>query len=214
MPIIIKNALKMDYCSVTSSGVGMTTGVVTASKWKIGDTIKVGFIENSACIIFGKSNGANCFKLSYANQKKKTGGKIYCLSFICGYLKTTYEIPKKNLVPTFLKNGSWQLALIIEEPLWNNIEFSKLSVNKIDKQLVGVYQLTGKGGGVLRIGEGRLYDRLNTHLADTRFTPPVVQGIQYLSLTNQEDGKIMEKVLIQRFEDMAGVLPKFQEVRA
>lgn len=89
-----------------------------------------------------------------------------------------------------------------------------MDVNKIPKNDVGIYELLGRGDAVLRIGEGKLYERLNTHLKDKRFAPPAVKGVRYVALNETVDGQLFEKIRITQFENMAGVLPRFQEIRA
>ena len=214
MAMIIKNKASVDVCSVTNAGIGMMSGVVKNAGWKIGDIIQVGFIENAACMIFGKHAGNTGFKLAYANKQKKTGGKIYCVSFIQNYLQTLFEIPKKNISPVNLSNTGWDMGLILDEPEWSVDGFTKSDVNKINKNEVGVYELLGKGDAVLRIGEGKIYERLNTHLKNKRFAPPAIKAFRYVALNEPADGQLFEKIRITQFENMAGVLPRFQEIRA
>ena len=214
MPMTIKNKSRVDVCSITKSGIGMTTGVAKENGWKAGNMIQVGFIENAACMIFRKHDEETGFKLAYANNRKKTGGKIYCVAFIQNYLQTLFEIPKKNVQPIHLSNTDWDMAISLDEPGWETLEFTKNSVNKINKADVGVYELIGKSNAVLRIGEGKLYDRLNTHLKDKRFAPPAIKAFRYVALNEPADGQLFEKIRITQFENTAGVLPRFQEIRA
>ena len=213
MPMIINNKSTVDVCSISKGGIGMTNGVVKKTGWEPDDMIQVGFIENAACMVFRKSKEGT-FKLAYANKQKKTGGKIYCISFIQNYLQTLFEIPKKGVQPIHLSNTAWDMALIMDEPEWVNTGFTKMDVNKIPKNDVGIYELLGRGDAVLRIGEGKLYERLNAHLKDKRFAPPAVKGVRYVALNETVDGQLFEKIRITQFENMAGVLPRFQEIRA
>lgn len=215
-PIIIKNRSSVDVCSVTRSGIGMVQGVVEKAGWKIGDSIQVGFIEKAKCILLGLTSGDDGFGISYANTKakKKTGGKIYCVAFIRNYLQTLVELPKKNLLPVFLRSSDWTLALLLEPLEWCVEDFTKSGANSIPKDSIGVYGLLGKRDALLRIGEGSIKDRINTHLQDTRFSPPTVKRFRYFVLDSQDDGKILEKVLIEEYENETGVLPRFQEIRA
>ena len=214
MPMVIKNKSSVDVCSITRGGIGMMNGVVEKAGWKIGNMIQVGFIENAACLLLRRSDEKDGFKLAYANKTKKSGGKVYCVAFIQNYLQTIFEIPKKGINPVHLSATDWDIALILDEPEWSVMDFTKSDVNKIPKDHVGIYELIGRGGAVLRIGEGRIYDRLNTHLKDKRFAPPVIKGFRYVSLNEVVDGQLFEKVRIQQFETEAGVLPRFQEIRA
>ena len=214
MPMIVENKANVDVCSVTKGGIGMMSGVVKRAGWKIGDMMQVGFIENACCLLLRKKNVENGFKLAYANKKQKSGGKVYCVAFIQGYLQTVLEIPKRNIKPIYLNsNSSWDMALILDDPEWEISEFTKAAVNKIDKKHVGVYELLGRGDAILRIGEGQLYQRLNAHLKDPRFSP-TTKKIRYVVLRESNDGQLFEKIRIKQFEAETGVLPRFQEIRA
>ncbi len=93
-------------------------------------------------------------------------------------------------------------------------EFSKAGVNKIEKGAVGVYELLGTGDAVLRVGEGKIKDRMNAHLNDERFSPPTVKAFHHIDLEDPADGKILERIQIERFFAETGVLPRSQEIRA
>jgi hypothetical protein len=192
----------------------MVQGVVEKSGWKIGDLIQVGFIVRAKCILLGSASGNEGFGLAYANAKKKTGGRVYCVAFIRNYLQTMVELPKKNLLPVLLKESDWRLAVLLEPLEWCVEDFTKAGANSIPKGSIGVYGLLGKGDALLRIGEGNIRDRINAHLKDGRFSPPTVKRFRYFCLDEQADSKILEKVLIEEYEKETGVLPRFQEIRA
>ena len=121
---------------MSRNGIGMTTGVVEEAGCRIGDTMEVGFIPKAKCILLrsvsDKEDSENDgFKLAYANKPKKSGGRVYCISFIRSYLQTLVELPKRNLVPIFLPNSDWSAALMLESIDWTKEEFSKVGVNKI-----------------------------------------------------------------------------------
>ena len=214
MPIIVKPQTNVQVCSVSRAGIGMVQAVVDESGWKIGDRIEIGFIEKALCILLRKIKGDGGFKLSYSNARKKTGGRIECRSFTRNYLQTLVELPVKNIIPVFLKNSDWDVVLPVEPIEWEKQEFSKAGVNQVPKDSVGVYELLGNGDAVLRVGEGKIKERINAHLADKRFAPPTVKAFRYLALDDAVDGKIMEKVRIEEYERETGVLPRFQEIRA
>ena len=113
-----------------------------------------------------------------------------------------------------LKDAEWKMAIVLEPIKWIREEFSKAGVNTLAKDLIGVYELLGHGDGVLRVGEGQVKARINAHLADNRFSPPTVLAFRYLAVAEPEDGKILEKLRIQEYENETGVLPRFQEIRA
>ena len=130
------------------------------------------------------------------------------------YLETLVELPKKNLLPVYLTGSDWRVAVLLEPLEWCIEDFTKAGANNIPKDSIGVYGLLGKGDALLRIGEGKIEDRINTHLKDSRFSPPTVKRFRYFCLDEQDDGKILEKVLIEEYENETGVLPRFQEIRA
>jgi hypothetical protein len=124
------------------------------------------------------------------------------------------ELPKKNLVPLFLRDSEWTVALPLEPIDWVREDFSKAGVSKISRGAVGAYELLGTGDAVLRVGEGKIKDRMNAHLNDRRFAPPTVKAFRYLDLENAADGKILEKIRIEQYFAQTGVLPRFQEIRS
>lgn len=101
------------------------------------------------------------------------------------------------------------------EPIdWSTAEFTKTGSNTLAKDAVGVYELLGNGDIVLRIGQGKIRDRINAHLQDPRFTQPTVKTFRYLPLPDLVDSQLMERILIEKYENDIGVLPRFQEIRA
>jgi hypothetical protein len=192
----------------------MVQSVVQRAKWSIGDKIQVAFIAAAKCLLFRSVSGEDGFKLSYANSSKRTGGRIFCNAFIRNYLATLIELPKKNLAPIFLDGSDWTIALLLEPLVWTKEEFSKAGSNKVAKDTVGVYELLGNQEAVLRIGEGKIRDRINAHLQDTRFAPPTVKSFHYLAPADSTDSQLMEKILLEEYESRIGVLPPFQEIRA
>jgi hypothetical protein len=181
-PIIIKNRRSTDFCSVSRGGIGMTTGVVEQAGWRIGDPLEVGFIAKAKCILLrcvtdAQHSDQEGFRLAYSNKPKSSGGRVYCVAFIRNYLQTLVELPKKNLVPLFLRDSEWTVALPLEPIDWVREDFSKAGVSKISRGAVGAYELLGTGDAVLRVGEGKIKDRMNAHLNDRRFAPPRSQGL-------------------------------------
>ena len=139
---------------------------------------------------------------------------MVCRSFITNYLQTIVELPKKNIVPVFLKNTDWTMGLMLEAIEWEKADFSKTGVNTVSRDVVGVYELLGKGDAVLRVGEGKIKDRINAHLQDKRFAPPTVKAFRYVVLDSTDDSKILEQIRIEEYERETGILPRFQEIRA
>lgn len=214
MPIIVKHKSNLEVCSVSRAGIGMVQAVVHKLKWTIGGRIQVGFIENAKCLLMKSVPTNDGFRLAYANTRKKTGGRIFCNAFIRNYLATIIELPKRNIMPVFLSSSKWNVALVLESIEWKAAEFSKNGVNAIAKETLGVYELLGNEDLVVRIGEGRIRDRIMAHLQDERFRPPTVKTFRYLPLVDAADAPLMEKILLEEYETRIGVLPRFQEIRA
>ena len=214
MVIIVRHKADLEVCTVSRDGVGMVRAVVERLRWNIGERVTVGFIEHANCMLFRSTSGDDGFRLAYSNTRKKTGGRVYCNSFIRNYIATLVTLPKKNLAPVFLQGADWQLALLLDPISWISEEFSKNGVNGVGKDAIGIYQLLGKGEVVLRIGEGRIRVRINSHLLDQRFAPPMVKTFRYFVLADSTDAQLMEKILIEEHLNNIGVLPRFQKIKA
>lgn len=212
-PLIIKHGPQME-CSVSRAGIGMVQAVVEKAGWSIGDQIEVGFIEKATCMLLRSLREGEGFKLAYANQRKKTGGRVFCVAFIRNYLNTIVRLPIKGITPVFPKGSEWDIALLLKALDWTKAEFSKNGSTSIPKDATGVYELVGNNDAVLRIGEGKIRDRINAHLKDKRFTPPTAKNFRFLPLDDPTDGQILERILIEQYETETGVLPRFQEIRA
>ena len=213
-PLIVKPQVGMDVCSVTRSGIGLSQGVVTQAGWKVNDIIQVGFIDKAKCILLRCAEGGDGFKLAFANTRTRTGGRLSPMSFIRNYLQTVVALPKKKLVPVFLRSDEWTVAIPLDRIEWEKQEFSKAGGNTVPREAIGVYELLGAGDAVLRVGEGRIRDRIAAHLTDPRFSPPTVKAFRYVRVDDEADGKTLEKMRIAQYEAETGVLPRFQEIRA
>ena len=213
-PIIVTNRSKLPLCSVSGVGIGLKQPVIEQAGWTIGDLIEVGFIPKARCILLRSVPEHGDFRLAYANKQKKTGGRIYCQAFVRNYVQTLVRLPKKHILPLFPKGTEWTIALLLEPIDWATQEFSKAGCDNIPKDAIGVYELLGSGDAVLRIGEGKLRDRINAHLKDSRFSTPTVKLLRYLTLNDPTDAKIVEKIQIEAYKSESGVLPLLQEIRA
>lgn len=116
MPITIKVNEHRRTCTVSKSGVGFPQQVVEKTKWLIGDKIEVGFIPETRCLLFSGASKSkvDVFTLSYANKAKKTGGKIFCIAFIKNYLQAVIVLPKRKIIPIFLNDKMWRVALLLD----------------------------------------------------------------------------------------------------
>jgi len=105
-PIKIIARERQKGCSVSRSGIGLPEAVVKESGLKIGEKIGIEFIPVVKCILLSKTNGpsnaeenADAFKLTYANTRRKTGGKLHCTAFCRNYLQALVSLPKRNIPP-------------------------------------------------------------------------------------------------------------------
>lgn len=192
----------------------MVQAVVENLKWKIGDRVQVGYINSAKCLLLKPAPSDDGFRLAYANTRKKTGGRIFCNAFVRNYLATIIELPKKNIMPILLGSSEWSVALLLEPLKWQSEEFSKTGANAVSKDAIGVYELLGNKDLVVRIGEGKIRDRIGAHLQDERFRPPAVKAFRHLILDDPTDSPLLERILLKQYEAEIGVLPRFQEIRA
>ena len=214
-PLIVKHKAKNQNCSVTRAGIGIPQSIVEKIAWPIGRTIEVGFIEKARCVLLRVLKEEDeGFRFCYGDARNRTGGRINCKAFIQNYLGTVVPLPKKRLEPIIIKDAHWGLYLFLEPLDWQMEEFSKSGVDKVGTGMVGLYELLGNKDITLRVGQGIVRDRMNAHLKDQRFSPPTVRNFRYMLLDEEEDAKILERVLIAKYEEETGVLPRFQEIRA
>ncbi|MCG3138136.1 MAG: hypothetical protein HJJLKODD_01996 [Phycisphaerae bacterium] len=214
MPMIVKHRSNLEVCSVSRAGIGMVQAIVEKLRWKIGDRVQVGFIGSAKCLLLRPAPTDDGFRLAYANTRKKTGGRIFCNAFVRNYLATIIELPKRNILPILLSSSEWSVALLLEPMKWQSEEFSKNGANAVGKDAIGVYELLGNQDLVVRIGEGKIRDRIAAHLMDERFRPPAVKSFRHLALDDPADSPLMEKILLRQYEAEIGVLPRFQEIRS
>ncbi len=216
MPIIISAKARQKSCSVSRSGIGMPQTVVEQGGWHQGkDKVEIGYISDAKCILISKnSKNTDAFLVGYANTRFLTGARISCQAFTRGYLQAVVVLPIRNITPIIFSHDKWRLALILEELPWQTGEFSKKGVENIDNNLLGVYQLLGRQNTVLRIGEGKIKQRLNSHLADHRKLIPIVKAFRFATITMKEDAELLEKILIASYEAETGIIPPLNEIRA
>ena len=207
---------------LSRSGIGIPEAVVKESGLKVDDKIGIAFIPLVKCILLSKINepsnvkeNNDAFKLTYTNTRKKMGGKVHHTSFCKNYLQALVSLPKRNIPPVVLEKSEYRLALLLEPIEWIKRQFIKDGLKEVSKDAIGVYELLGGASDtVLRIGEGRIMDRIGEHLNDPLRFKPKVKNFRYVELDDKEDCQLMEKLLIDKFERENGVLPLFNEIRA
>jgi hypothetical protein len=216
MPIIISARARQKGCSVSRAGIGAPQPVVEQAGWKQGQhKVEIGFIPDVKCILLsGPSESEEGFLVAYANSRSKTGARIACQAFARVYLQAITVLPKRNLTAIVLREEKWRLALFLENIPWQTEEFTKKGAESVDNDILGVYQLLGRQGVVLRVGEGKIRERLASHLSDHMRFMPVVKSFRYARLNMKEDAELLEKILIANYEGETGVLPPLNEIRA
>ena len=214
-PIKVSARSKQKTCSVGRAGIGFPQAIVEKTGWLVGDKIEVAFIPDVKCILLSNATESeDAFTLGYANARSKTGGRISCQAFVRNYLQALVALPRRNIVPVLLERSDWRVALLLEQINWQTGEFSKAGWENAPRDAIGVYELLGKGGAVLRIGEGRIRDRIKAHLDDPARFLPTVKMFRFVTLTDKTDTELLEKILIAQYEAETGVLPPFNDIRA
>lgn len=215
MPIIISANLIKNTCSISNQGVGIAQSVIDQAKWKIGDKVEAGFIPETKCMLLSHiTKSDNAFMLCHANAKKKKGGRIYCQAFIRNYLQAITILPKYKVAPLFIDDNRWRIALLLDELEWRIHDFTRAEVENIDDVTYGVYELLGKENSILRVGEGKVKDRIKDHLKDTTRFSPIVKKFRFVALSSKEDVCLMEKVLITKYQNETGTLPPLNYIKA
>jgi hypothetical protein len=215
MPVIISANSMRKACSVSRAGVGAPQSIVEQAGWKQGqDKVEIGFIADASCILISKpSRSEGAFLVSFANKRTQTGARIACEAFARNYLQAVTVLPRR-IAPVVFNDGMWRVALFLENLPWQTEEFSQKGVENMPGDATGVYQLLGRGGAVLRVGEGKIRERMNNHLGDHLRLMPSVKAFRCLSLKTKEDGELLEKILLAQYEAEAGVLPALNEIRS
>jgi len=190
--------------------------VVEQAGWKQArDKVEIGYIPDVKCILISKaSESPEGFLLTFANTRSKTGARIACQSFARGYLQAVTVLPKRNLRAIVFPDDRWKVALFLEELPWQTEEFSKKGVENVDKEALGVYHLLGRQSAILRVGQGKIKERINAHLNDQVRFMPTVKAFRYARIAVKEDAELLEKSLIAQYEAETGALPPLNDIRS
>lgn len=216
MPILISAKSRQKACTVSRAAIGAPQSVVEQAGWHQGeDKVDVGYIPDVKIILISKpSDSEEAFRVTYANTRSKTGGRIACQSFCRGYLQAVVVLPKRNLIPIFFSDDKWRIALSLEDLPWQTEEFTKKGAETVNNEILGVYQLLGRQSTVLRVGEGKIKERVNAHLTDHIRFMPSVKAFRYVPLTMKEDAELLEKILIAQYEGETGAILPLNEIRS
>jgi hypothetical protein len=216
MPIIISAISRQKACSVSRAGIGAPQSVAEQAGWKQGqDKVEIGYIPDVKCVLVSKSSKSDDgFLVGYANTRSKTGARIACQSFCREYLQAVTILPKRHLMPVIFSDDKWRVPLFLEELPWLTEEFSKKGCEGIKNDAVGVYELLGRQNAILRVGEGKLRERLDAHLRDRLRFLPTTKAFRYFSVASKEDAELLERILIAQHEAKMGVLPPLNEIRS
>ncbi|MEL6403346.1 MAG: GIY-YIG nuclease family protein [Chloroflexota bacterium] len=216
MPTSLHPMGKSDYCSVHSDGmITLPDVVVRRIGWTPGvrQKIVVDFILDPVTLLFRKAEGGRAgFTLSYLNKNGDSisGGKISCSAFINQYVKPKLILPIRDLVPIY-DVSPYNLALLLEQPDWCRVPFSKSGQTEIDGSAIGIYQLLGHHDHQLYVGIGNIAERFNAHL---RRDDMVSVGRQFeYHIIQREDALLLEKILMALHESEFGDVPEFNQRR-
>lgn len=216
MPIIISAKSRQKSCSVSRAGIGIPQTIVQQMGWAQGkDKVEIGFIPDAKCVLISKpSKSPDAFLVAYANTRSRTGARIACQSFCRNYLSALTVLPNRRLTPVLFSDEKYRVALILEELPWQTEEFSKKGVGNVSNDVLGVYQLLGRQNAILRIGEGKVRERVNAHLLDHVRFLSVVKNFRYFQIILKEDAELLERILIAKYEAETGVLPPLNDIRS
>lgn len=92
---------------------------------------------------------AQGFILSYLNRTSVggSGGKLSCRHIVKTILSPSLALPLKDIPPIYLdvdkksKIKPYQIALLLAEPIWIDVEFTATSAENFPQRLMGVYQV-------------------------------------------------------------------------
>jgi bifunctional DNA-binding transcriptional regulator/antitoxin component of YhaV-PrlF toxin-antitoxin module len=203
-------------CTITEEGrIVLPQYVLDQLDWQYGSKIAVSYILEPLTLLLRRDDGALGFTLTYANRTAngKGGGKITCSRFANEVLRTRMAFPLRGIKPIILEGNDYQLALMIQTPEWEQVEFSQTGCQSIPTRVQGVYELLSSDGMVLRVGEGSISSRIKHHLKNEQLAQNV-KTVRYFTLVDKDESGILEQILLGKHKAEYGKLPQFNLIRA
>lgn len=200
------------FCSINDRGtVSIPQRVLDQLGWTVPARIAVSYIlEAPLTLLLGRAREDQPgFTLSPLNRSggQTSGGKLTCMRFARQVLGRRVPLPVSELTPVLLRQVEYELALVLEPWPWQAVTFSQAGLKALEKDHLGVYELVGRSGEVLRVGEGWLRQRMSEHLKLEPYLQDV-ELLRYVPLA-KADAVVMEKVLLQQHLAAHGELPRY-----
>lgn len=201
-------------CSISDDGtINLPHGVLATLGWKHRDRIAWHWLESPLLLLFQASQSReNSFQLNYLNKKgtSVTGGKLGSLPFTRDVLRKRVVLPKSGIIPIY-PDKRFPLALLLEEPAWIDGDYTKQGILSVTHKKLGAYQLLDADMVIVKIGEGKVIERLDEHLRTNRY--PKVVTFQYVELETKEESTLLEDILLTRFRQEHGKLPEYNQIK-
>lgn len=189
--------------------------------WQYEDEIASRVIaEPLSLLLWRATAGRSGYTLHPNGAKPKNGigsGKLSMSYFIKHYLeRKVYTLETDapiDIVPIYIDFSPYQVALMFKEPNWAEIiRFVPTTFNNIRAEDYGIYFLLSRQGTTLKIGRGRLIDRLKAHHSEAQ-KRELVSHVRYF-VAHVELLRILEKIYIARHIAEYGDLPLFNKINA
>jgi hypothetical protein len=189
--------------------------------WQYEDEIASQVIAEPLCLLLWRATaGRSGYTLHPNGAKPKNGtgsGKLSMSYFIKHYLEgkvCSLETDAPiDVVPSYIDFSPYQVALMFKEPQWAEIiPFVPATINTIRPEDFGIYFLLSRQGTPLKIGKGRLIDRLKAHHGEAQ-KRELVTHVRYF-VTHVELIRVLEKIYIARHVAEYGDLPLFNKINA
>lgn len=204
-------------CSISEDGtVSFPQKIVLSLGWTLGTKIAVSYIAAPFTVLLRTADAEQPgFTLSAlsATYPQQSGGKIKCRTFAKIVARSRVTLPVRGLQPIILEQCKFRLALMAQSPNWIYEDFSQAGGQNIATDVQGIYELVDWNQNIVRIGEGVVISRFRQHLKDERFVN-LVNQVRYFAMSDKEETKIMEKILLTQYFIENGELPKFNRIRA
>jgi hypothetical protein len=215
-PIELYPKGKTQLCSISADGmISLPQRVLEQLDWSAGVELALSYIPQPLIVLLGRTPPHRPgFRLSYLSRSgnQPRGGKLTCRAFARQVLQTRIALPQNRLLPVYVHQPPYELALPLEEPAWQRVPFTASGLHTIPTGMSGVYEVLGGDERVLRIGQGLVADRLQVHLKDSRLSR-LGQSVRYV-LLDKPDAWLVEKVRLALHEETHGQLPPLNAIRA
>ena len=149
----------------------------------------------------------------YRNDTGGTGGKIRCTRLAKQIIAPRIALPIFEIAPIYPATNLCDVVLMLSTPTWTKLEFTMAGVQSVPTNQLGVYHILGDEDKPVKIGQGVVSSRLQQHLKDDRFVR-AGKSARYLLVSEKEDAVTLEQVCLAQHENLYGVLPELNPIRA